>query len=537
MRSSLRALRVATSLERPDLIASDLQAVARAYRHNREPTKALEEARKALAVATATGNQALRLSSETFLLDILVEYGMLQEARRCAERALELCGSEADGPEAAQIRLQLAKALLAEGRYHDARPYLVSALRGIQQHGDAESQAEVHLALARVAMHTGDLEQAEQELRSEGVRGASSIQRMQVRVLDVQKDLALLRGNHAEAYSILSRLRTLEDSLELADRELLLAGTQVLYDTQRKDLDNRDLRARNERAESLLADVRSNARALAAAALVLLGLVTGLVLAVLRSARLSRRSRLKSGVIERQRNELHAKSLELERQNMRLRESLMGEEEKDIVLKEIHHRVKNNLQVIDSLLGLHIGDPSDPSASRALREAQGRIRAMGLVHSAIHRFGGENALPIKEHILELSRLVLAAHGRQDSISVTVDVPEAVLHATELMPLSLLINELLTNSLKYAFAGHAHGQVRISVAVEGPVWELRFTDNGDCPNDEQAYVRPGSFGMDLLHVLARQLNGNLSIRSDKGTYVRLAFTPMNAESQGFLRAAV
>ena len=126
-------------------------------------------------------------------------------------------------------------------------------------------------------------------------------------------------------------------------------------------------------------------------------------------------------MIERQKDEIHAKNMELQRQNMRLAETLVSEEQKDIVIKEIHHRVKNNLQVIDSLLNMQCGGLQDPATARMLKEAQGRIRAMSLVHGSIFRSGGEEAIPVRNHLQELARHVLAAHGKHDSVSVLVDV--------------------------------------------------------------------------------------------------------------------
>lgn len=525
MRSSLRALRIAKSIERPDWISNDLQSVARAYRMNEEPLKAVEEARKSVAITAAAENHALHMRAEIFLLEMLVEAGLHQEARRCAERALSL-GSEGDfAKETALVRLWLAKSLITQGRYQDAQPYLVHAERVLRIDGDADSRADLQIALARTALHTGDLEIAKERLASLGLLKNAGDARLRIALMEVQCELCIARKDFAAAYDQMLRTRALEDSLRRVDRDLILSGTQAMYDMERMDLDNRDLRSRNQENEEVIANQRSYTAALLWAAFALLLLTVALVGMVLRARRLARRSRLKSKVIERQRDELHAKGLELERQNLRLRESLLSEEQKDIVLREIHHRVKNNLQVIDSLLGLHIGDPSDPGASRALREAQGRIRAMGLVHTAIYRLGGESGLPIREHILELTRLVLAANGRHDSISVNVDVPDVTLHASELMPLSLLLNELLTNSLKYAFKDKAQGQIRIGLRPSTSEWELAFSDDGDCPREEHAYVRPGAFGMELLQVLARQLNGDLIIRSNRGTQVRVSFVPM------------
>lgn len=533
-RSSMRALRISLHAGRPEWIAADLQTVSRAHRLNDDPLGAVAEARKAVAVASPTRNLELMLNAEVYLLETLIDAGLLVESRRCADRALALSTELADPVLIARVRLLMGKAMLAQGRHLDAQPYLVSAEKVLCDSDDPEACMEVRFALARMAVLAGRIPEANERIRAAETlihdHPSSTMLRL---LLEANRDLALARQDHRAAYGYLSELRAMEDSMRRADRDMVLAGMRVMHDLDRMDLDNTELRERNARNEGLIADQRAFNRILFGLLVALIVLAAALLVFAFRTRRLIRWSRMKSAVIEKQKNELHAKSLELEQQNLRLRDTLLSEEQKDLVLREIHHRVKNNLQVIDSLLGLHIGDPADPAASRALKEAQGRIRAMAMVHTAIYRRGGEHDLPVREHLQELTRLVLAAHGRHDAISVDVDVPTDRLHAEELMPLSLIVNELLTNSLKYAFANRGQGHIRIALERSDGAWILSFTDDGDCPADEKAYVRPGSFGQDLLQALAEQLGGELSIRSALGTHVRLEF---GAAAGAFRRAS-
>lgn len=521
--NSMQALRISLHLARPEWIAADLQTISRARRLNDDPLGAVEEARKAVAVAAPTRDLDLMVSAEAYLLETLIDAGLLVEARRCADRALALSSDMKNAERSAAVRLLMGKAMLAQGKHLDAQPYLVSAERTLCEAGVPEACAQARLALARMAIQAGRIPEASEHIASaQAVIRSHSTPALRRQVLEVNRDLALARNDHRAAYGQLSALKAMEDSMRNADRELILTGMRVMHDLDQMDLDNAELRERNTRNEGRIADQQAHNRILIGSTVALLVFTAALLLIVLRTRRIIRWSRMKSAVIERQKNELHAKSLELEQQNLRLRDTLLSEEQKDLVLREIHHRVKNNLQVIDSLLGLHIGDPADPAASRALREAQGRIRAMAMVHTAIYRRGGEHELPVGDHLLELARLVLVAHGRHDAISVVVDAPSDRLHAKELMPLSLIVNELLSNSLKYAFANRDQGHVRIALQRIDGSWVMHFSDNGDCPADERAYVRPGSFGQDLLRALADQLGGQLSIRSVNGTHVRLEF---------------
>ena len=187
------------------------------------------------------------------------------------------------------------------------------------------------------------------------------------------------------------------------------------------------------------------------------------------------------------------------------------------------------MQVIESLLAI-AHDPTDTAGHRVLKQAQGRIRAMSGVHETIHRCGGEEDIPVRSHLEELARNVLVAHGRHDSISVLVETNRATMHASDLMALSLLVNELLTNAVKYAFAGRDRGSIRITLRTAPDSMELIFTDDGVGMESHSPYSRPDSFGMRLLTALVQQLNGTMSIATSEGTSFRLRFVPDRMEQR-------
>jgi two-component sensor histidine kinase len=303
-----------------------------------------------------------------------------------------------------------------------------------------------------------------------------------------------------------------------------MAGLQVMYQVERKEQDNSQLRDINARNEMTIADQRASNRYLIALLSGLVVLAVALFLTSRYSLRMMRRSKLKNEVIRRQHDEIHTKNLELQRQNMRLAETLMSDEQKEIMIREIHHRVKNNLQVVDSLLSLQCGNGDDPRLERTLREAQGRIRSMALVHENIYRSAGMAHGSLKAHVEQLARNVLVAHGQHDTISVMVEVADVALPEETLMPLSLVVNELLTNAVKYAFVGRESGHVRIIVRPSGAGHELLFSDDGIGLDREQPYLRERSFGLELVQVLARQLNGEVRVLKGAGATFSMTFFP-------------
>ncbi len=525
LRSTIRALELSKTLGDAGLIGADLRALSVAYSLNGRMDRAVEEARNSFAAVTATQDKAIIQDAERFLMHTLLRAGRFEEVLRNGDRALQRCTTDADSTEKARIRGIMASTLLAQGKFNDALPYLTMAERVLSTEGDANEQFALALDHCKASLGVHRISEARSHLARAGalLGNAGSIQE-RIALLQQRYRVAAAEGAWQAAFDGLEKLRAFEDSTQAESMSLALAGMQVMYELDRKDQTNNELRDQNSRNEATIAEQRISNRYLLIAAVVFLALAAALFFLARSSMRTARYSRMKNAVIEKQKDEIHSKNMELQRQNMRLAETLVSEEQKDLVIKEIHHRIKNNLQVIDSLLQLQCGGTPDVVTTRTLREAQGRIRAMSLVHGSIHRSGGEEAIPLRNHLQELSRNVLAAHGKHDQVSVLVDVADVSLSAQDLMPLSLLVNELLTNAIKYAFQGRDSGQVRIILRTHGTGFELLFSDDGDTQAANTTYLREGSFGMQLMEALALQLNGEVRLLKGIGTTVSLVFFP-------------
>ena len=249
-------------------------------------------------------------------------------------------------------------------------------------------------------------------------------------------------------------------------------------------------------------------------------LVAGLFTSSRRAMKARARLKLQNDVVRTQSDEIHAKNLELQRQNMRLAETIISEEEKDLLMREIHHRVKNNLQVVESLLSIQQHAQVDPIIALSFREAQGRIRAMAKVHDYMYRTGGGIG-DLQAYFTRLGHNVLAAYGMHDRISITVQCSVDGLREETLLPLSLIVNELLTNAVKHAFDGRDSGHIAIVLRGAGVGHELIFSDNGT-GIDGGLEPRNNSFGIDLVSTLAQQLDGELRVLKGRGSTVSLLF---------------
>lgn len=207
---------------------------------------------------------------------------------------------------------------------------------------------------------------------------------------------------------------------------------------------------------------------------------------------------------------------ERKRANEALRTSLR---EKEALLKEVHHRVKNNLQVITSLLNLEAGRSDHPATKAAFLEMQNRIRSMAMLHETLYRSENLERVDLPRYIRQLAtQLFHSMLASPEAIQLHLDLAPASLALDQAVPCGLLINELVSNCLKHAFPEGRKGEVRIelqAMAADGRL-KLRVSDNGVGlpPNFDQ--LRTTSLGLHLVSGLTEQLNGQLEITPGTGT---------------------
>ncbi len=204
--------------------------------------------------------------------------------------------------------------------------------------------------------------------------------------------------------------------------------------------------------------------------------------------------------------------------------------EKDVLLKEIHHRVKNNLQVVMSLLRLQSRQVRDVQALAALRDSRQRVEVMALVHELLYRTGDLATIDTKQYLHHLTtRLTQIYTTAPDQISLSVAIEGVWLSLDQAVPCGLIVSELFTNSLKYAFPDGQRGVIGVALRATSPdVITLTVWDTGvGLPTSAEVTQLP-SLGMTLVHDLVRQLRGTAVITSDAGVTVTITF-PHSAAS--------
>jgi two-component sensor histidine kinase len=195
-----------------------------------------------------------------------------------------------------------------------------------------------------------------------------------------------------------------------------------------------------------------------------------------------------------------------------------------VLLKEIHHRVKNNLQVISSLLSLQAMNVQDQTLLEMLRDSENRVRSMALVHERLYRSQDLAHVDFAEYVQGLTSHLFRSYrldGR--GIRLTVDIADVPLTVDVAVPCGLILNELVSNALKHAFPNGHGGEIRVELHEEdeGRVALMVKDDGVGFPADVD-FRHTESLGLQLVNTLARQLQGTVELERQSGTAFRICF---------------
>lgn len=204
----------------------------------------------------------------------------------------------------------------------------------------------------------------------------------------------------------------------------------------------------------------------------------------------------------------------IEDQNKVIRQSLT---EKETLLREIHHRVKNNLQIISSLLNIQSEDIQDANVLSSIQEGQSRVEAMSLIHQNLYQSEHLNNVDIENYMKGLVQyLSKMFRGESESVTVNIETSNLRFDIDTAIPLGLIVNELVSNAYKYAFDANEKGQINISIRAKSDTdYELNITNDGKPLPADFDPKQSKSLGLKLVSILSRQLRGRLSSYSDNG----------------------
>ena len=482
------------------------------YQTLRQHDKAVEALEKSLAFSHAKGQRILTVELVSVMVTSLIAEGKAAEALRFTQRiaseqpvtlprdkmfmaaAWAACYRALHQNEQAEKYLLQGVALGKEVDMHDAlrATYLISRFYlATKQYRKARPFLEQLLATPK------------------GILPANVLQYTHYASFKVDS----AAGNYLAAIAHFRRSKDLNDSIYTVAKSQQLTQLQVQYETQKKEQDillltekarHQTARAQRQQSELERAQMTRNAT-LGGSVLLLLLLGTGY-----------NRYRLK----QRSNQLLEAQQAEINRQNVSLQHLLT---EKDWMLKEIHHRVKNNLEVISSLLETQSDYLHDPSALAALREGQNRVHAMALIHQKLYQSHSLAVVNMAAYIREIAEHLVESFDCQDTVQLHLNLAPVELEVTLATPLGLIINEALTNALKYAFPRSRSGTISITLAeTDAQHFQLVIEDDG-AGFPAGFHIEDGlTMGLTIMRGLSGQLDGHLRITQTPGVQVSLNF---------------
>lgn len=196
--------------------------------------------------------------------------------------------------------------------------------------------------------------------------------------------------------------------------------------------------------------------------------------------------------------------------------------EKELLLKEVHHRIKNNMHTIASLLYLQADSLDDASAATALTDAYNRVQSMMLIYEKLYKSSDFREISAETYLTELIDGIASTINTSANIEIKKSIEDCSVNTALLFPVGIIINELMTNSFKYAFPENKKGTVKISLVRSGNTITINFTDDGVGIPGSVVNLESKGFGINLVKILAEQLDGKLEVSSNNGAEFSITF---------------
>lgn len=365
---------------------------------------------------------------------------------------------------------------------------------------DKNMTQSVRYAMGSYLIKTGNFEMGRQYLNalSNGAEGYPMIisRRAAVEYLYYQADSAA--GNLTSAIAHFKRFKSISDSSRSMIQSKQLGELQLNFEMEKKDNDIKLLMHKSEMQEASLQKEKVIRNVVIAGVFLLI-----VFLALIYSR--YRNKKIMNVRLEKQQNEIN-------KQNDDLRKLL---DDKEWLLKEIHHRVKNNLQVMISLLNTQSRYLNNKDALEAIRNSQQRMYSMSLIHQRLYQTDNLSKIDMRWYIPELIGYMKDGLETGDNIDFIIDSEKIELEVVQAVPLGLILNEAISNSLKYAFPAGGKGSITVRLKMEDDKnCRLSISDDGIGIQDPEKALESDSLGMRLMQGLSEQLDGGFELRDNQ-----------------------
>ncbi|QHV96322.1 tetratricopeptide repeat-containing sensor histidine kinase [Spirosoma endbachense] len=473
-----------------------------------QPDKSIDYYQQSLAVSKQKGEVIIYGGMVRRLVACLLKQGKVQPALNLLKYVVSqdppLYPSLFEKP---NLLRSFGDCYTALKQYRLAETYYLQALRWSKNGPEGVAQNLVRLQLCQFYVTTGQFAKASLYLKKLNNLPDNYYplhNRHEIVWLRFKVDSAF--GHTASALRHYQRYKAINDSVFNQTKSQQLAELGIRYETQKKEQDLQ-LKAKNI---ALLTQQGQTQQTQRNSLLVGTALLMGLLGLSVNRYRLKQRSN----------QLLEIKQQQINHKNQVLQQLL---EDKERLLKEIHHRVKNNLQVVMSLLNSQASYLSDDTALSAIQQSQHRLQSMALIHQKLYQAQGVARIPMNDYIQEVVAYLRESYELPQPISFDVQVEAIELDVTQAVPLGLIINEAITNALKYAFPNDRSGTISLNFhRLKPTTFELRISDDGVGLPADYDPARSHSLGMTLIEGFSQQLGGELTIRNHAGLSISLLF---------------
>ncbi|ESU27586.1 hypothetical protein FSS13T_08510 [Flavobacterium saliperosum S13] len=420
-------------------------------------------------------------------------------ALRKAEKALKSTDFETYERLSGVVKGNIAVLKIRQNDYKNAVSLLEEdAAIGIKNNDNNSGTIKSLILLTECNIHLKNYDEAQnninqiEQLLSKGISPETK-----VGYYKAKAELLKFQNKKDEAYANYEKAFRLSDSINSVKQRLLLAGNDILYQLEQKD----------NVIEKQQSDIDTKEKG------ILYIVAIALVVILMTTLFYLRNSRKKRKEIEQKNNLISAK-------NETIKESLA---EKEMLLKEIHHRVKNNLQIISGILELQNFNITDENAKIILKEGQARIQSIALIHKTLYQSENFSKVPFQNYLTELVQAIQDTYrNAQMKIETVINANDIELSINTAIPLSLIINEIITNCYKHAFIGRNNGTINIHLTKEDTTYKLVIQDNGNGLPDDFNPKKLHSVGFDLIQGLSKQLEGTFDWKTENGTAITITF---------------
>lgn len=482
-RSLEHAFRALAILEHqtPDrTLASCYNTIGAVYARLKDYTNALLYYRKSLAIRKQINYAKGIGQSYNNIGEVYISLHQYDSALKNLFRSVDIKKTTGDRNAVGTTLNLIGETYLSQNKVKEAEPYFLESLAIKKEFGERLNQAIALNNLGKVKLRLHDLPAAENFIHAaeDHIRIASSLDELR-KNLELKLQLYQNRADYKKALYFATELMAVKDSLLDREKVESLASMQAQYETEKKEqqisileqdkaLQQAEIKTKQTWIQSLIAIIT----------------LTSVIAAL-----------LYYGYRESQRNKNKVENL----------------------LKELHHRVKNNLQVLSSVLSLQSQHVTDENAIQVIKSSESRVNTMALIHKKLYSDQDNRTINMKEYIQELVTYLMHTYGMSNKLTFTLNSEDIYLDVDKAIPTGLILNEIVSNSLKYAYHDHPAPSLQINISVpQSHELILQVADNGPGIPEASRLETNQSFGLRMVKTLTRELKGKISVQSYTGT---------------------